>query len=380
LLRIVVAVLLHRPVRSLTAVIVTAVAMGVLSLTAAGLRRADVLVSRMPDYLLVTCANLWADLPVSYAARLAKVPGVDQVEYYNAFDILDGTAKQLVAGSLLAASDGYFRTASEGMSWVPPELEQAWRSDKQGLISNPLTATKLGWRPGEMVNVSWRTEDAIRVTPFRFLGTYRGAEPDDVLVHYDAVDPLLPPDQRGRTVMLAVMRPAGQREEVDTAVRRVLTEFPDPVKTGPSAQWRVGAVSGELSTTSLLEGVTGVMLAITCAILGAALSMSMRERRSELATLRALGFSRARLLALIMSEAAVLAFAGYAVGVLLPCGWLAATGGGIDLGPSFLSGVRPGVQEMVLALATACALSLGISLWPALSASRQDVVRALQEA
>jgi putative ABC transport system permease protein len=107
--------------------------------------------------------------------------------------------------------------------------------------------------------------------------------------------------------------------------------------------------------------------------------MSLRERRAELGTLRALGFSRARLLSLILLESAVLALLGYVLGVLLPTAALAFIQRGIDLGPSFLADVRPGSDELILAAAAAGLMTIGISFWPALAASRQDVVVALQE-
>jgi putative ABC transport system permease protein len=380
LIRLVLAGIRHRALRSATSILVMATSMAVLTLTAAGLRRADAMSSHTPDFLAVASANLWLELPVAFVDRAARLPGVKEVDYFDTQFALDSPDKQRSIGSLIDASDGYFRMSAPGMIRVDPELEERWRAERQGLIANPTIASKMGWQEGQLINLTWQSvaTGEIKTSPFKYLGTYQGAEPSNLVAHYDYVDQLLDPSARGQIFLMGIFQ-EGASDKPDTPVRQLLKELPDPAKMGPSRQWMSGIVAGELSMTELLEKLTLGLLFITCAIVGATVAMSLRERRAELGTLRALGFSRSRVLFIVILESGVLALVGYCLGVLLPTGVLVWMHQGIDLGPSFLADVRPGGEELVLAAAAAALLTLGISIWPALAASRQDVVAALQE-
>jgi hypothetical protein len=355
----IVAGLRQRALRSLTAVAVLAVALAVLALTTAGMRRAWAFVAGSPDFIAISSANTWLQLPLAFVGRLAKVPGVDKVEYYDLDYALDGTPDQNPIGTLVMASDGYFDTSEDVLMKVAADVRERWLREKQGLVSNQTTAAQMHWTVGQQVNVSWQSpfSPTQSATPFLFLGTYSGADPDELVVHYDYVNQLLPPKDRDRIFMAAVFRSPEQRERVDHEVDQVLRDLPEATKAGPSAELIAGSISGEMATLSLLQTLTAFMLAMTCAIVGATLAMSLRERRPEIGTLRALGFTRSSIFRILVSE----------------------SGRGVDLGPSYMSDVHPGLPELLLAAVAAGVLALGISAWPALAAARRDVVTTLQE-
>jgi putative ABC transport system permease protein len=381
LIHLVFAGLRHRLLRSFTAIAAVATALAVLTLTAAGIKRGRDIAQSTPDFLTITSANSELDLPISLVSRLSAVPGVESVEYYDEHLAMDTTPEHNYVGALRNVSDGYFLTVPASVIRVDPDVRERWRGEKQGLVSSRGIAARMGWKTNDIVSLTWKSvlTGETFVTPFKLLGVYEGADPETLIVHYDYVDQLLTSQQHGRVFLAAVSRKTPGEEAVDEGVQRVLREMAEPVMAISAREWMDTSVSGELTSTRLLEKVAFVMIAITCAVVGAAISMSLRERRSELATLRAVGFSRTRLFALILGEATLTGAAGYALGVLLPTALLVAMGTGVDLGATYLSGVRPGGAELALAAAAAAILAAAISVWPAWSASRQDVVLALQE-
>ena len=66
------------------------------------------------------------------------------------------------------------------------------------------------------------------------------------------------------------------------------------------------------------------LLVVLCLTLVAAnsMAMAMRERVTEIAVLKAIGFSRMRILALVLGEAFLVSFLGGMLGVTMGCGLL----------------------------------------------------------
>jgi putative ABC transport system permease protein len=378
---LVLAGLLHRKLRTASSIAAMATALAVLAFAAAGVSRANLIATQTPDYVVIAPVNVWLQLPLASAARFTRLPGVQRVEYFDTHFALAPAPEHRDLGALITASDGYFSMSAERMMRVEPALQDRWRGEKQGLISDPSTAARLGWRPPQLVNLSWQNavSGQTRVTPFEFLGTYSGLQPRTLVVHHDYVDQQMSEPERGLIFLLGVFKNGDADALTDQAIGRLSREMPDPAKAAPAREWLASIVEGELTTTQVLEKLTLVLIAITGGIVGAGMSMSLRQRRSEIATLRALGFSRTRVFLFALAESGLLSLAGYALGVLAPVAALSFLHRGVDLGTAFLADVVPGVRELSLAGMAAALLTLGISLWPAASASRHDVVSALQE-
>jgi putative ABC transport system permease protein len=113
-------------------------------------------------------------------------------------------------------------------------------------------------------------------------------------------------------------------------------------------------------------------------------ALSVVRRRSQLAMLRVLGFTRGQLLRQILMEGAVLGVLGSIAGLALGYGLasLALRFFGSDLGGGYFPGVRPGVSFEPIATATFLVLGIGVSvlgsLAPALEAARARPAAALK--
>jgi putative ABC transport system permease protein len=130
----------------------------------------------------------------------------------------------------------------------------------------------------------------------------------------------------------------------------------------------------------LLSGAVVFVLLIACANLASLLLARAAGRRREIAIHAALGAGRFGLVRRLLTESLMVTVLGGAVGVLLAL-W------GIDVLRSFSAGHIPrldsmGVRGMVLAFTAALALVSGLAagLFPAIPASRTNLVEALKDA
>jgi putative ABC transport system permease protein len=147
-------------------------------------------------------------------------------------------------------------------------------------------------------------------------------------------------------------------------------------KTETEAAFQAGFVS-MMGNIGFLVTVIGsaVVFAIVLVTFNT-MMMAARERTRELATMKALGFTDATILGLIMAEATLLSLAGGVLGLLLAVGVSPVIGA--QLGgfvPSFV--VKPSTVGWGLLLSLGMGLFSG--LVPAIQASRLSIAGALRQ-
>ena len=252
------------------------------------------------------------------------------------------------------------------------------------ILSDGLWRRRFGSDPsilGRSVRVNGRSLTVIGVMPERF----RFPQRDELWVPYRP--PKTPSPRDARFVFaFAVLKPgvtvSQAQQELGSIAQRLAEQHPD-TNRGWSVRvfaFRDQAVNrdGRLLVTLLL-GSVGFVLLIGCGNLASLLLARGSARQREMAVRTALGAGRVDLVRHLLAEAALLAAAGGALGVLLAV-W------GLDLVvarfPEDLPyWIRLDLDGRVLAFTAFVSLvtALAFGLVPALRASRPDVVAELKE-
>jgi putative ABC transport system permease protein len=178
------------------------------------------------------------------------------------------------------------------------------------------------------------------------------------------------------------MSSAQVADDLNGVSRRLRAAYPDShgSDTGVMVKSLHEEISGRAAPMlRMLLAAVGLMLLVACANIANLFLMRGSARRRELAVRAAIGASRGRIVTQLVIEAAVLALAGGAVGLLVA---QALVQGLIAIGPADLPRVAEIGTDWRVALFT-LVVSLGASLLfglaPAIQASRGDLHDALKE-
>lgn len=328
--------------------------------------------------MLIHKVSLIQLLPYSYLARIEATPGVVEATYATWFGGTYQDPKNFFA-QMAVDPEGYLRLYPEFI--LPEEQKKAWFANRTGVIVGRATAERYGWEIGDRIPIQgnvWRFKDGSSTWEFTLEGIYDGAE-DGVdttqfLFHYDYFD-----EARSFAKGLVgwyIIRIDDPDRAAEIADRIDTTFANSPYETKTSTEKAfMQAFAKQIGDIGTIIGaiLTAVFFTILL-VAGNTMAQSVRERTSELAVLKTLGYSNRLVLALVLAESFVLVGLGGGLGLGLAW-WLIQqgdpTGGAL---PIFY--FPP--NDLLLGIVFVAALGLVAGLLPAVRAMQLRIVDALR--
>jgi putative ABC transport system permease protein len=267
---------------------------------------------------------------------------------------------------------------------IPPQVLSAFERYRDAALIGPATLRRYGWKPGDRITLRspvWNIALDLRV-----VGEIPQESSPVVWVQREYLDQALQAKWKRKLGDVGVI---WIRAESPDAVQPVMDEIDELTRTSDSPTTQQTEKDFFASFVGSLRGFLTVLLAVTglvtlCIVFIAAntASLSIRERAREIALLKALGFGRRRIFALLLGESLLLCALSGSIGVLLAIGLTRvlhrAAGSSPALGPLLGFAITPGVVVRGLLLALAVGIVSGVV--PAWGAARRRVAVALREA
>jgi putative ABC transport system permease protein len=315
-------------------------------------------------------------IPLSYRDKILRIPGVKYVTHNNWFGGVYKDEKNFFP---------QFVIDPENQRQVVPELivpDDQWNAfvkDRQGAIAGAQTAKRFGWKIGDRIPIK-TTLYGGGAWEFNLVGIYHGKRPQDdetqFWFQWDYFEEKLPAGVKGQ-IGWYVLRVENPDESVRIA-KAIDAEFansPSETRTQTESAFAASWVKQFGNIQFLILSIGVVVFFTLLLVTGNTMAISVRERTSELAVFKAIGFSDRAVLFFVLAESLVIALIGGLLGLLLAVVAVPALA-------KALNGLLPALvlAPTVLALGLTVAIAVGIisGLLPGITAMRMRVVNALR--
>jgi len=266
-----------------------------------------------------SAVSLVFSLPLNYAQKIRQVEGVKSVSWANWFGGVYISERNFFPQFAIDAPT-YLDMYPEFV--LPAAERKAFMTDRKGAVVGRKLAEEYGWNVGDVIPLRGTIYSGN--WSFTLRGIYdaaKGVDQSTMFFHWDylneAIKKIYPRrgDQTG--VFIVQLKDPGQAAEVSAAIDSMFKNSLAETLTETEKAFQLSFVAMTEAILLAIQAVSFVVIVIIMAVMANTMAMTARERGSEYATLKALGFSRGFVARLILGESLGIALVGGAVAIAL---------------------------------------------------------------
>ncbi|MQA19352.1 ABC transporter permease [Rugamonas rivuli] len=317
-------------------------------------------------------------LPLSYQARIRAVPGVSGVGFANWFQGTYKDPKNFFA-QFAISGETYLNIYPDYL--LPPDDRAAFLRDRKGCIVGRKLADQYGFKVGDIIPLKGTIYPGNWELVVR--GIYDGKQSTTntatLFFHWDYVNETVKRTVPRRANQIGVyVVQIDQPENAAAISAAVDNEFANSLAetlTETEKAFQLGFVSMSEAIVVAIRVVSFVVIIIIAAVMANTMAMSARERLSEYATLKALGFGPGFLTLMIFGESLLLSAFGAAIGIVILFPFAAFLGKVMGtMFPVFEVSQLTVIQQVLAALAIGAVAAIA----PTVRAVRINIVDGLR--
>lgn len=333
-----------------------------------------------PDRLIARNAvSIIFDLPLAYKEKIERVDGVTRVGYGNWFGGLYNNDPKNFFPNYAVGPDYYLDIYSEYL--VPSDQKMQYLKEKNAAIAGQGLVNRFGWKIGDPIRLTGQ------IFPgdwdFILRGIYKGNEPGvdetSFIFHWEYLDDRIRetfPEMAGRVGWFVVkIADPSQAPAISSSIDELFKNSPAETLTETEKSFSLSFLA-QMDTIILgLRIMSYLIIGVILLVLVNTMAMSARERISEYAVLKTLGFRPFYLAGLIVGESLLIAFAGGVLGFVLTFPVLNAISRVLH---GFFSGFIVQNFTMILAAILVSLVGFLASAFPIYRATRLTIVEGLR--
>jgi putative ABC transport system permease protein len=320
-------------------------------------------------------------LPLSHFQRIAQIPGVVAVTPETWFGgIYKDEKPEHWIGQLSADPEVFFDKIFDDAT-IAPEVNAEWKATRNGFVAGEKIAKNHGWKKGQ--HITLRGTYIPITLDLVYIGSYNAGDETNIFFHNEVLNQA----QwfgANRVTGIYYMKVASGEDlpRVSAAIDQMFENSDAPTKTMTEKQFQQSFMEMMGNVKGLIYGISIVILFAVTLIVANTVAMSARERVTEIAVMRTLGYRRSHILSFILSESVLLSLLGGIVGVLLaqfafiP---LIVWGGSKTALGVWLINFRVTLPIFLGAFLVAVGIGVLAGFIPAIRASRQKIVDGLRQ-
>jgi putative ABC transport system permease protein len=328
--------------------------------------------------VLIHKVSLIQLLPESYQARLEAIPGVVDVCHQTWFGGIYQDPKNFFM-QMPVEPERFLRLFPEFK--LPEDQKRAWLADRQGAVAGRATAQRYGWKIGDRIPIQgtiWRQKDGQSTWEFNLVGIYdgeqQGTDTTQFWFRYDYFDEARSFGQGLVGWYTIRINDPAHAAQIAQRIDSTFANSPYETKTTTEKAFAQAFAKQVGDIGAIMRGILGAVFFTILLVAANTMAQSVRERTSELAVLKTLGYSNLLVLMLVLLESLFIAGVGGLLG--LAFAWLMIargdpTGGAL---PAFYLPARSAVLGILFVLA----LAFVSGIFPAIQAMRLRIVDAIR--
>jgi putative ABC transport system permease protein len=316
-------------------------------------------------------------LPISYEARMERIPGVDFATHQTWFGGVYQDPKNFFMQNPVEP-DKFLQMHPELI--LSADQSNAWVSTRTGAIVGRRTANRFGWKIGDQVPIRstiWSQADGNSTWTFDIVGIFdgrdKGTDTTPLFFRYDYFDESRQ-NAKGQVGWYTIrIKDPSQAAEVAKRVDEEFENSPSETKTEPEGAFVQGWASQIGNIVFIVAAILSAVFFTILLVTGNTIAQAVRERTGELGVLKAIGFTNRQVVVLVLAESCLLCVIGGMAGLglayaitpvlaqnlagLLPLFFLPPrallVGFGICIVLGIVTGIVPALQAMRLRVADA---------------------------
>ena len=324
--------------------------------------------------------SLVFSMPLTYAQKIRQVPGVTAVSWANWFGGVYITERNFFPQFAIDAAT-YLDMYPEFV--LKPEERKAFLVDRRGAVVGRKLADQYGWKLGDQIPLRGTIFPGTWTFTLRAIYDGVDAKTDETQFFFhwqflnETVKARFP--RRGDQIGVYVVeirdptQAAAISQDIDATFKNSLAE----TLTETEKAFQLGFVAMTEAILVAVQAVSFVVIVIIMAVMANTMAMTARERYSEYATMKALGFGQGFVALLVFAESIGIALAGGALGILLTFPLANAFAGAMGtLFPVFFVSRETVLMQLAASLVIGV-VAAGVPAWRAARVRIVDGLRAI---
>ncbi len=243
------------------------------------------------------------ELPLSYVDKVRNIVGdKGQVSYENWFGAVYPKDEHGFFANLATDSD-VFKMYPEIV--IQPDQWKSYLEDRQGAIVGVHLADKYGWKLGDKITLRGTIYPGDWDFHVRAIyhSTSRAVDESSMWFHWKYFNERLPETRKDHVGLIVTkVNDGAQATAVGQAIDKEFANSPAETRTESEKQFQLEFLSMASALLSAIRIVSYVVLLILMLILANTMAMATRERTTEYAVMRAIGFQSRHIVGMVLGE------------------------------------------------------------------------------
>jgi putative ABC transport system permease protein len=327
--------------------------------------------------VVINRAGLIQTIPLAYRDKILQIQGVKAVTHNNWFGGVYQDEKNFFPQFVIDVENQ--RQVMTEMK-VPEDQWNNFVNDRQGAVVGATLAKRFGWKIGDRIPLKNALYGPTKTWEFNLDGIYTndhpGGDESQFWLQWKYFDENIP--ERIKSLIGWYVLKLDSPDDAVRVAKAIDTGFANSsteTKTETESAFQAGFAKQLGNIEFLILTIGGVVFFTLLLVTGNTMAISVRERTSELAVLKAIGFTDSFVLFFVLAESLVIALIGGLIGLGLAILAIPVVG-------AALNGLLPTLilSAAMLSFGLGFALLVGAAsgLLPGLGAMRLRVVDALR--